>query len=265
MASACVTLAVAALGALGTQRLSNLAGYCVLVSAGTLLAAVGLGQAAVWGGALYYLLSSTLAASALFLVIDMTERWRNEGASVAAHEREGDAPFLTEDLEPAADVNLDDDQRALYGRAIPAGVALLGLAFAACTLLLAGLPPLSGFVGKFAMLSALLAANRVELAGWGFLALLLGSGFLTLIALSRSGIRHFWTQAQDTVPTLPVLEVLPVALLLAACVALTVGAAPVLRQTEAAAQALHAPAAYRAAVMGARQRPGPTTRQESPR
>ena len=35
---------------------------------------------------------------------------------------------------------------------------ILGLAFIACTLLLAGLPPFSGFIGKFAMLSTLLDA-----------------------------------------------------------------------------------------------------------
>jgi multicomponent K+:H+ antiporter subunit D len=253
------TLFAAALGVLGTQRLSNLASFCVLVSAGTLLAAVGLGQPGVWAGALYYLLNSTLAASAFFLLIDMIERWRNAGASIAPHENAGSAPFLAEDLTVHAHVNLDDEQQALYGRAIPAGVAFLGLGFVGCTLLLAGLPPFSGFVGKFAMLSSLLDAPAVTPAGWTFLAMLLVSGFLTLVALSRTGIRHFWTQDHATQPSLRALEVLPVAALLAACVALTIEAEPVMQHAQATAEGLLHPDAYREAVFGARQIPGPTS------
>ena len=252
------TLAVAALGIVGTQRLSNLAGFSVLISAGTLLTAIGIGQSAVWGGALFYLLSSTLAASAFFLLTDMIERWRNAGMSVAPHERAGNAPFLSEDLQRQDDVNLDDDAEALYGRAIPAGVAFLGLCFVGCTLLLAGLPPFSGFVGKFAMLSGLLGGDTMTPATWAFMALLIGSGFLSLIALSRTGIRHFWTQPHATLPSLPALEVIPVAALLAACAALTFGAGPVMQHAEATAEGLRSPAAYRAAVMGATQVRGPT-------
>jgi multicomponent K+:H+ antiporter subunit D len=251
------TLFVGAIGIVGTQRLSNLAGFSVLVSAGTLLAAVGLGQPAVWAGALYYLLSSTLAVSAFFLLTDMIERWRNAGMSVAPHEVAGNAPYLAEDLRVLSDVNLDDEAQALYGRAIPAGVAFLGLSFMGCTLLLAGLPPLSGFVGKFAMLSGLLDTPSPGTAGWTFLGLLIVSGFLTLIALSRTGIRHFWTQPHATMPSLPALEVLPVAGLLAACVALTVWAGPVMQHAEATAAGLKTPTAYRNAVMGARQVPNP--------
>lgn len=253
------TLFCGALGIVGTQRLSNLAGFSVLVSAGTLLAAIGLGQTAVWAGALYYLLSSTLAVSAFFLLIDMIERWRNAGLSIAPHEASGHAPFLAEDLRHLDDVNLDDDAQALYGRAIPAGIAFLGLSFLGCTLLLAGLPPLSGFVGKFAMLSGMLGAARgLTPADWAFAALLIVSGFLSLIALSRTGIRHFWTQPHATLPALRALEVLPVAALLAACLALTLMAEPVMQHASATAQGLRSPSAYREAVLGARQRPGPT-------
>ncbi|RZL58346.1 MAG: monovalent cation/H+ antiporter subunit D [Variovorax sp.] len=259
-----LTLAIGALGILGTQRLSNLAGYSVLISAGTLLAAVGTGQPGVWAGALYYLPSSTLAVAAFFLLIDMIERWRNAGASVAPHEERGAAPFLTEDLKATDHVNLDDEQQALYGRAIPAGVASLGLGFIACTLLLAGLPPFSGFVGKFAMLSGLLDAPRVGSAGWTFVVLLLGSGFFSLVALSRTGIRHFWTQPLDAMPALRAVEVLPVAALLAATVALTIGAGTVMQHASATADDLHAPTAYREAVMTARQIPNPAASAAQP-
>lgn len=251
------TLFVGAIGIVGTQRLSNLAGFSVLVSAGTLLAAVGLGEPAVWAGALYYMVNSTVAVAAFFLLIDMIERWRNAGMSVAPHEAAGNAPFLAEDLRALNDVNLDDDAQALYGRAIPAGVAFLGLSFMLCTLLLAGLPPLSGFVGKFAMLSGLLDSKVVTTAGWTFFGLLIAAGFLSLIALSRTGIRHFWTQPHATMPSLPALEVLPVAALLAACVALTVWAEPVMQHAQATAGGLRTPTAYREAVLGAKQKPNP--------
>ncbi len=258
------TLFVSALGITGTQRLSHLAGYAVLISAGTLLTAIGLGQPAVWAGALYYLLSSTLAASAFFLLIDMIERWRNAGASIAPHEKAGNAPFLSEDLTAIDNVNLDDEQQALYGRAIPAGIAFLGLSFVVCTLLLAGLPPLSGFLGKFAMLSALLDTSVISPANWSFLALLLLSGFLTLVALSRAGIRYFWTQPVSSMPALRALEVLPVAALLAASVALSIQAGPVMHHASDTAQGLFKPTAYRNAVMGARPVPNPPAAKVSP-
>ena len=68
------------------------------------------------------------------------------------------------------------------------------------------------------------------------MALLIASGFFSLIALSRTGIRHFWTQPHATMPALPALEVLPVAALLAACLALTLAADPVMRHAAATAR-----------------------------
>ena len=150
-----LTLGFGAIGMLGSQRLAHLGGFAVIASSGTLLAATGLGQSGLTAGALYYLFSSTLAASALFLLVDLVERWRNDGASTAAYAQLGDAPYLSADLEPLTEEDFEKDEDVLVGRAMPGAVAFLGLAFMACTLLVACLPPLSGFIGKFAMLSAL--------------------------------------------------------------------------------------------------------------
>ena len=49
----------------------RLAGFSVLVSSGTLLAAIGSAHGAVTGGALFYLVSSTLAIGAFFLLIEL--------------------------------------------------------------------------------------------------------------------------------------------------------------------------------------------------
>jgi len=112
------------------------------------------------------------------------------------------------------------------------------------------------------MLSGLLDAHSIGAAGWTFMVLLIGSGLLTLVALSRTGIRHFWTQSHAALPALPALEVLPIAALLGACLALTIGADPVMQHAGATAEALRSPAAYRQAVFAARQRPGPTQQQQ---
>ncbi|MBW8715135.1 MAG: cation:proton antiporter, partial [Variovorax paradoxus] len=96
------------------------------------------------------------------------------------------------------------------------------------------------------------------------LALLVVSGLLALIALSRTGMRHFWTQPHPTMPALPALEVLPVAGLLAASVALTVWAGPVMRHAITTAEGLRTPTAYRNAVMGARQVPNPAGPAKGP-
>ena len=150
-----VTMVFGAIGMLGSQRIGYLAGYGAILSSGSLLAAAGFGQPLLTAGLLYYLPSSTLAISALFLLADLMDRWRNDGASLAPFD-DDEAPFLTAELVPAVGLNLDQDEEVLTGQVIPAAVALLGLAFMACTLVITGLPPLSGFVGKFAMLTALL-------------------------------------------------------------------------------------------------------------
>ncbi|BEU96952.1 monovalent cation/H+ antiporter subunit D [Acidovorax sp. DW039] len=264
VAGGLVTVVFGTVGMLGSQRLGYLAGFAAIVSSGTLLAATGLGQSPLTAGLLYYLLSSTLAVSALFMLTDLLERWRNDGLHLAPHARTDDAPFLSPDLVLQEKLNLDDREEGLAGEVIPAAAAFLGLSFIACTLVITGLPPLPGFVGKFAMIHALLnplglgaASAGPGLVGWTVIATLVTSGLLGLVALTRAGILHFWSAHDRAAPKLLVLEGVPVAALLLLCGALAFQAGSVLRFTQAAADALHQPRLYMDAVMSARPVPAP--------
>jgi multicomponent K+:H+ antiporter subunit D len=262
IAGGLMTLSFGAIGMLGSQKLGNLTGYAIITSSGALLASIGFGQANLVAGALYYLLSSTLAACAMFLITDLIERWRNAGASIAPHEQKFDAPFLSANLRSNAKFNLDDDEEELIGKPIPSAVAFLGLGFMCCTLLISGLPPFSGFVGKFAMLSALLNpeglgvhTNTPPPSAWVLMALLITSGLFGLIALTRTGIRHFWAAHDRSPPQLGLTEGVPIAALLMACAVLTVQAGGVMRYTRDTANALFEPAPYIQAVMTAKTVP----------
>lgn len=255
-----VTTLLAALAMVASHRLIHQAAWGVVVSAGTLLAALGLGEQTVLGGALFYLVGSTLASSALFLLVDLIERWR-AGATVV-----DEAPFLSATLE-AQDVNLDDEEAPLVALPFPASTALMGLGFIACALLISGLPPLPTFIGKLGMLSAALGAHAeagpVSPRAWLFVAVLLGSGLLTLIALTRAGIRTFWAEMQREAPRIRAAEGLPVVALLALCGALTLAAGPTLERTQATARSLYDRRGYIDAVLGARVVPPATAAEAS--
>jgi multicomponent K+:H+ antiporter subunit D len=234
------TVAFGIVGVLAAQDLTRLASYSLLASAGTLLAAVGVGSAAVTSAALYYLVASTLGVAALFLLAELVERGRTFGTNLIA---------LTAEAFVDPDEHLDPEEEV--GVAIPSVMALLGVSFACCALMLAGLPPLAGFVGKFALLDALLAADSASIARWWMLALLLASGLAALISMGRVGIRRFWA-ADEAVPRVRAVEAAPILLLLALCVALTIEAGPAMRYMDEAARALHAPQSYIDRVLPAR-------------
>ncbi|MBZ9782707.1 monovalent cation/H+ antiporter subunit D [Pseudomonas sp. REP124] len=256
------TIVCAAVAILAAQRLERMASLSILVSAGILLSAIGFAQPNLIGAALFYLVSSTLALSALFLLAELIERSRSANEMPLEDENEL-LPRPLESLHPAKGVNLDDEQKAVVGQVIPWTMAFLGLGFIACTLLIVGMPPLSGFIGKLGLLNALL--NPLGLGGdapisnaaWGLLALLIISGLTSLVAFSRMGIQRFWTPLERPSPVLRRLECVPIFVLLGLSIALTFKAEPLLRYTQAAADALNNPEQYVMAVLGTRAVPGP--------
>ena len=266
VAGGLATVAFGLLGLLQARQLGRVTGFGVMVTSGTLLAAIGFNQPTVTGGALYYLLSSTMAAGAMFLLIELIDRSRLLESEFPNPDDADPVPFFLDEIEPPRDTNLDEQQEALTGRVIPASTAFLGFSFLACTLLLTGTPPLSGFIGKFMMLSGLLSTEEagsalqepVSTAAWAMLALVIMSGFAALVALSRTGIRMFWTRRDRPAAQLKVLECLPIGLLLTLCLLISFRAEPLARYLQAAASELKDPHGYVQAVQGVRPLPPPS-------
>lgn len=261
------TMACAGLAIIAAQRLERMASLSILVSAGILLSAIGFAQPNLIGAALFYLVSSTLALSALFMLAELIERSRSANEIPLEDESEL-LPRPQESLQPPKGINLDDEQKAVVGQVIPWTMAFLGLSFIACALLIIGMPPLSGFIGKLSLIGALL--NPLELGtavplppgAWGLLALLILTGLASLMAFSRLGIQRFWTPEERPSPLLRKLECAPIFLLLGLSIILTFKAEPLLRYTQATADALNNPQQYVLAVLGTRAVPSPQARAD---
>jgi multicomponent K+:H+ antiporter subunit D len=239
------TIAVGTTALLSAIHLGRIASFSVIVSSGTLLAAIGLG-ASMLSAALFYLLGATVAVSALFLLSEMVDRV----------EANGEQRLKEVDPEPDDDdTNLDDDEVPLVGRTLPVSTALLGVAFIAVALVVTGLPPLSGFVAKVSLLRA--ALSTLHPAAWWIVGLLLASSLGMMLALSRAGIRHFWVTGALAV-RVKIIEAISVAALILVCVSLTLFAEPVLRYTNSTAAGLQSPREYIDRVLSTEPRPGPT-------
>ncbi len=235
------TLIYGTVGVLAAQTSMRMASHLVLVSSGTLLAAIGLGGTGVMAGAMFYLVISSLATAALFLLIEIIERSRIIGADVLAVTMEA---FGSEEEEP-------EPEHEEAGLVIPASTAFLGISFGLCCLLLAGLPPFSGFLAKFAMLSTALGGEADPSAGaWWFTGTLIVSGLCVLVAMARSGINIFWATLEPGAAQARLSEVLPIVVLIGLCTVLSVVPEPVLSFMESAAALVSVPEFYVQQVLG---------------
>jgi multicomponent K+:H+ antiporter subunit D len=244
------TLITGAIAMLGAKHLARLVSYSLLVSMGILLAAFGLRIEALTGPVILYMIVSVLTTSAFFMLTGMTDRTRIADPPVMPDDDPPQPVYVAYGIKEFSVYRGDEE----IGIALPAAMAFLGLMFVCCTLLVTGLPPLPGFVAKFALLSTALRAAQagaVPWTTWVFFASILLSGFASLIALSRVGMRLFWSVAARATPRLRVLEAAPVAALVLLCLALSIAAGPVARYLDSAARSLHEPNTYVRAVLSA--------------
>ncbi len=215
-----LTLLAGALGVLAAPTLGVLAGFASIASIGVLFVGLAGADAARLGAGLYYLVHSTLAGAALFVLADLVRSVRRE---------EGDAVLGGQDF---------------------AGRALLGGGFFLAAIAAVGLPPLSGFIGKLALLRSIPVEGGAGAASWVFV---LVASFLLLLGLSRAGSRVFWKTQGDGGQAMRGPEaggVAALALLLAGTFAWSLVAEPALAYFTQAAQALLEPGAYVQAVTG---------------
>jgi multicomponent K+:H+ antiporter subunit D len=222
--AAIVTIALGAFGVLGAKRLMPLISFSVVGSMGTLLVAVAVFSPVATTAALYYMVHSTFAAACLFLIADLV-----------VSRRSGDS--LTPTFATVQN-------------------GLFAAIFFAAAIAMAGMPPLSGFLGKLLVLDALRGPDVIV---WAWTAILVGS-LLTIVGFARAGSALFWksTAIEAPVPnadgsasqnSATVAQVTPVMLTLAVLVALAVFAGPVATYLEQTSAQLFDRSGYISAVL----------------
>jgi multicomponent K+:H+ antiporter subunit D len=214
---ALITVVAGTVGVLASQRLSQQAAYLVVVSAGTLLTAFGIGGSEAFAAGLYYLAHTTFAAAALFLLADVLGRARG-----ATHDR------------------------LVSGPELPSGQLLAGV-FLLIALAVGGMPPLSGFIGKWLILQASMGQPGMP---WVF-GVLLVTSLLVIMALARSGTLLFLKIDEGAIASAPARAAdlgAPLVLALVG-IGLVVYAGPLYEFGQAAAIQLSQPGNYLAAVL----------------
>lgn len=239
-----VTMLIGILGAIAQSDIRRLLSFTLVSHIGYMVFGIGLSSAAGLTGAVYYIVHHILVQTSLFLVAGLIER-------------------------QAGSVSL----RRIGGLATASPV--LAVLFLIPALNLGGIPPFSGFIGKVALLEA--GAENGSVLSWVLVGGSVITSLLTLYAVARVWSKAFWrpraeapeghlaaakppTLVEDSTDVrydertdpgrMPGLMVAATTGLIAAGLALTVLAGPVLGIAERAAADLDDPAVYISAVLG---------------
>ncbi|ATC94077.1 monovalent cation/H+ antiporter subunit D [Pseudoalteromonas tunicata] len=215
---AIITIFVGALGVLASQDFRRLVANLVVVSVGTLVAAVAMHSVMATAAALYYIIHSTVLVAALFLLAELIGLQRGKTAD-----------------------------RLVPARAVTQPL-LLGSCFIIASLGVIGMPPLSGFIGKIWFLEAALEVN-LHLSFWPVYLL---ASLMIMIALSRAGSQLFWKQSnsEPSGERAKPVQIAMVIVLLSCTPLMVVFAGPISEFTLATATQLHDVQGHVNAVIG---------------
>ncbi|CAB1219235.1 monovalent cation/H+ antiporter subunit D [Acinetobacter bouvetii] len=153
-----ITSVYGVIGAIGAERLRRFVGFMILSSVGTILIAISLFNTLAWAAGLYYLVHSTIIAAAFYLLSGWITSQRGsfkDHFNIAPQMKQQTAVSLT---------------------------------FFLIALMMAGLPPFSGFLGKVFILQA---TSHSPYQGV-IIAVVLVVSLLSIIAFTRVGFVLFW-------------------------------------------------------------------------
>ena len=217
------------IGAIAAERLRRFVGFMVLSSIGTLLIAIAMLNTQAWSAALYYLVHSTLIAAAFYLFCGWITAQRG---SFKDHLKV--APKIKQEKAAA-------------------------FTYFTIALMMAGLPPFSGFLGKVFILQA---TAETPYQGW-IIAVILIVSLLSIIAFTRVGFILFWRasppEENAKEPAYTAYQALPdtaphrndkaIYILLIGLMSYVVFAAPIQRYTTSTAQQIQNHALYQQAIL----------------
>ncbi|MEP4249273.1 monovalent cation/H+ antiporter subunit D [Tateyamaria sp.] len=218
--AALVSLAIGMIGVMAAKRLDRLVAFAVIGSMAMVMVSIALFTPTSIATALYYIIHSTLAAAALFLICDLVRTGRGNV-----------------DITP---------QIPMAGAALTAALFFVG------AIAMAGLPPLSGFLGKLLVLNAAFGTDKVA---WVWV-IVLASSLISILGFARAGSVMFWkahgVTSDDNARTMArpaALSYVAVGGLIALLAAHTVFAGQVHGYTSKIAAQLFAPEPYISTVL----------------
>ncbi|MFV5589638.1 monovalent cation/H+ antiporter subunit D [Acinetobacter variabilis] len=157
-----ITSLYGAFGAIGTERLRRFVGFMILSSVGTILIAIAMNSTQAWAGALYYMVHSTLIGAAFYILCGWITSQRGE-----FKDHFKIAPQMKQNT-------------------------LVSIVYFIIALMMAGLPPFSGFFGKVFILQASGQSEHQMLIIFTILLVSL----LSILAFTRVGFILFWRSSR---------------------------------------------------------------------
>lgn len=215
---AIATMVVGILGAVAQQDVKRLLSFTLVSHMGYMVWGISIASKDGLSSTIFYAVHHITVQTALFLVVGLIER---KGGTTSLK------------------------KLGSLGKGAP----VIGILYLIPALNLAGIPPLSGFLGKIGLMEA--SAARGAPIDWVLIAAGIITSLLTLYAVIRVWNMAFWQEAPEPLNTqhCPRAMTFAAASLVAVTVSLTVIAGPLRTFTDSAAEQLRARAPYISVVL----------------